>query len=108
MEIDIMKTYIEPIIIWGITAFMAFLCGLIWNNYKREKEIEKNLKLGVLALLKSEIVKEHAKCMEAGFCSVCSIQLVDAIYKSYHELGGNGIATRLVDDIKELPTKLPK
>lgn len=101
-----LNDYIQQIGVWASSALISFLFGLFWNNYLREKNIEKNLKLGVLALLRSEIIKEHAKCKESGFCSVYSVNLVNDVYESYHQLGGNGLATKLVKEIRELPTKM--
>ena len=101
-----MNDYIQQLGIWGISALISFLLGLFWNNYLSEKKVEKNLRLGVLALLRSEIIKEHAKCKESGFCSAYSVHLVNDIYESYHQLGGNGLATKLINEIRELPIKV--
>lgn len=101
-----LNDYIQQLGIWGTSALISFLLGLFWNNYLSQKNIEKNLRLGVLALLRSEIIKEHAKCKASGFCSAYSVNLVNDIYESYHKLGGNGLATKLISEIRELPIKV--
>ena len=105
-EDGFLNDYIQQLGIWGTSALISFLLGLFWNNYLNQKNVEKNLRLGVLALLRSEIIKEHAKCKENGFCSAYSINLVNDIYESYHQLGGNGVATKLIEEIRQLPIKV--
>lgn len=72
---------------------------------KNEKRESKNLKYGVLSLLKSEIIKTHEKCLQKGFCTIYEMELVEEIFKNYSQLGGNGCAQKLINDLKKLPTK---
>ena len=48
-------------------------------------------------------MKTHEKCLKNGACSIYEIELVEDIYKNYKQLGGNGCAEKLIDDLKKLP-----
>lgn len=75
-----------------------------YNNFKKsEKSEAKSIKFGLISLLKSEIVKTHEKCLKKGICTIYEMELVEDIYKNYTQLGGNGCAEKLVNDLKKLP-----
>lgn len=98
---------IERIIFWLITTIITFLAGSIYNHYHKIKKIEKteykNIKYGLLLLLKSEIFKTYERCIKNGKCSIYEIELLEDIYKNYAQLGGNGCARKLINKIKLLP-----
>ncbi len=70
----------------------------------RRDEAEINaLKNGMRSLLRSQII---SKCERATNDQYCGAQLRDTIndlYASYHELGGNGTVTSIVQQTMALP-----
>lgn len=104
-----MTTIFKKIFFWLITSSITFLTSLIYNHYNKLKKTgkneAKNIKFGLLLLLKSEIIKTYEKCEKNGKCSIYELELVEEIYKNYSQLGGNGCASKLVNKLKQLPIK---
>ncbi len=59
---------------------------------------------GIRSLLRSELIHEHRKWVERGYCPLESKEYVQHTYESYHNLGGNDIGTAMYRDLMELPT----
>ena len=64
--------------------------------------------LGVQALLRDRIIQAYNHYQEKGCCPIYGMENVLAMYKQYHNLGGNGAITELVEKLKELPTEAPR
>lgn len=73
----------------------------------RSKE-EKALTDGVVCLLRAEIIRSYEKYSERGYCPLYAKQALTVAYKSYHDLGGNDVATDLYEKIMDLPENPPK
>lgn len=63
----------------------------------------KAMKEGLQALLRDRVIAAYDKYAERGFILVRELENVEAMYSAYHELGGNGTITRLVDEMRGLP-----
>ena len=79
----------------GLTAIFAKVKGLA----KREEALVE----GVRGLLRSQLIEYHDKYMERGYCPVYAKEAARRSYEAYHELGGNGVITKLYNDIIALP-----
>lgn len=64
-----------------------------------------NLKKGMRALLKNEIVRIYETSTSLGYCPSYMKENINEIYKSYHGLNGDGMATAMFNDILKLPNK---
>lgn len=73
-------------------------------NLRRHKALEK----GVQALLRTEIISIYNKYMELGYCPIYAKENIEALYKEYKALGGNGTATSMTEYIRKLPTEILK
>lgn len=62
-----------------------------------------NLRKGVCALLRNEIVASHRLYTRMGYCPYADKENIRDMYEAYHGLGGNDIATKMKDEILELP-----
>lgn len=51
------------------------------------------------------IIQTHNHYMDKKFIPVYGMENVMKMYGAYHALGGNGTMTKLVDDLRELPTE---
>lgn len=60
---------------------------------------------GVQALLRDRIIQAYNHYTDKGFCPIYAMENVEAMYKQYHALGGNGTITELVERLKEMPTE---
>lgn len=59
----------------------------------------------LIALLRDRIVHLYDDFAEKGFCTVTERENANDIYKAYHDLGGNDIATDLMNKIMKMPTE---
>ena len=87
---------------------MAVL-GIMLSNRRIEKkkadEENELVKSALRALLRSEIMRTHHQAVRDGHASTVDKEIMERTYQSYHQLGGNGIATNLHDEMMALPTK---
>lgn len=88
----------------ALTGVLGVLSWLARHLYKRNKAIE----LGVQALLRDRIIQAHRYHTKQRYCQVHERESLNQMYLQYHNLGGNGVATGLVQEVLELPATLPK
>ena len=61
---------------------------------------------GLAHLLRSEIERYHATYVSGYHCiKPDELKEVKEVYETYHRLGGNGIGTKLYEEIMALPIK---
>lgn len=94
--------------IYSAAAIVAVL-GIMLSSRRIEKEKadEENelVKSALRALLRSELMRTHHQAVRDGCASTVDKEVMERTYQSYHQLGGNGIATNLHDEMMALPTK---
>ena len=94
--------------IYSAAAVVALL-GVMLSNRRVEKEkAEKENELvrsALRALLRSELMRTHHHAMRDGHASTLDKEVMERTYRSYHNLGGNGVATNLHDEMMALPTR---
>lgn len=96
---------ITHIVGWAV----PFICGGIatWaiTYIKMRKKHDTALANGVQCLLRAEIIRNHDKYMERKRCPIYAKEALRRAYTAYHALNGNDVATRLYDEVMELPTE---
>lgn len=94
--------------IYSAAAVVALL-GVMLSNRRMERdkadEESELVKSALRALLRSELMRTHHQAMRDGYASTVDKEVMERTYYSYHQLGGNGIATNLHDEMMALPTK---
>lgn len=87
---------------------IPFVCGAAITGcatyIRMRKRHDTALEDGVQCLLRAEIIRAHDKYTEKGFCPIYALEALKRAYAAYHALGGNDVATRLYEDILQLPT----
>ena len=68
---------------------------------------QQSLREGTQALLRNEIIKEYDKYMGREWIPIYAMENMNAMYKAYRALGGNGTITKLMEEIRELPSREP-
>lgn len=94
--------------IYSAAAVVALLGWMLSNRrVEKEKADEESelVKSALRALLRSEIMRTHHQAVSDGYASTVDKEVMERTYRSYHQLGGNGIATNLHDEMMSLPTK---
>lgn len=68
------------------------------------KEWRSAVTAGLRSILRAELVSEHRKAQEQGYCDLETKEYIERTYHAYHKLGGNGIGTHLYDEIVSFPS----
>lgn len=88
----ILKYYIEI----GLGLSIMAIGGMMKAIY--------SLFSGVRALLRNEIIGSYNHYMLKGYIPIYAMENVHEMYLAYHRLGGNGTITKLVTEIKKMPS----
>ena len=80
-------------------AIIAYLIAVI-----RQKNKENNaLKEGMQALLRDRIIQGYNHYSDKGWIPIYAMESIEACYKSYEELGQNGVIDNLMKQLRALP-----
>lgn len=91
--------HIGELIFAGISA----LLGVMFRELRQTVKEQKALRGGVIAMLHDRIYAECEKWLTRGGITTDALHNLEHLYKSYHELGGNGTGTNLYERAKALP-----
>lgn len=61
------------------------------------------LKNGMKALLRNEIIRIYDNQEKLEYCPSYMKENVKEMYENYHKLGGNGMVTKMINKLYELP-----
>lgn len=95
--IDILlKTYaiILPLV-------LAYIIKLLQNQKKTREANSK----GTMLLLRVQLIEYHTKYTSLGEIPSYAYQNFVDMYTTYHELGGNGMVTKMYEEIHDLHLK---
>lgn len=97
MEI-ILDKFLGQIINTLAGAVIAYLIAVI-----RQKNKENNaLKEGMQALLRDRIIQGYNHYLDKGWIPIYAMESIEACYKSYEELGQNGVIDNLMKQLRAL------
>ncbi len=96
----LMQTYLValPII---LTALMGYI---VWLLKKQKRDRDANSK-GTMLLLRVQLIEYHDKYMRIGEIPSYAYENFNEMYDAYHKLGGNGMVTKMKQEIEELHLK---
>ena len=100
MKEFIMQTYtiILPIV---TTALMGYIVWLL-KNQKPDRDANSK---GTMLLLRVQLIEYHSKYTTLGDIPSYAYQNFCEMYDAYHALGGNGMVTKMKQEIEELHIK---
>ncbi len=81
------------------------LLGAGYRTVFKEIAKQKVERDAIQRLLKSELIAMHGRYTDKGEVPIYAQENIQAMYKAYHALGGNGTVTKLVDEMMRLPTR---
>ena len=84
---------------------VPFICGAVLGAIGLWFAILKSLRDGLQCLLRAEIIRQHEKWTDRGYCPIWAKQALSREYKAYHALKGNDVATELYHEVMELPDR---
>lgn len=100
--LDFIKTYWLEALFTCILSLLSFLIKRLYSRFKQEIITQKLLKEGMLAILHDRLYQLCTVFIEKGEITVDELENLEYMYRSYHNLGGNGTGTALFNRCKNL------
>ena len=96
---------VKEILLQTYTIVLPILLGyIVWLLKNQKKDRDANSK-GTMLLLRVQLIEYHAKYTALGTIPSYAYQNYCEMYEAYHELGGNGMVTKMKQEIEELHIK---
>ena len=84
------------------TVALPILLGyIVWLLKQQKKDKDANSK-GTMLLLRVQLIEYHDKYMKLGEMPSYAYQNFCEMYDAYHALGGNGMVTKMKNEIEEI------
>lgn len=96
MRIDIIVTL--AVAVFGSTGFWSWIA-----SRGKRKSAEARL---IMGLAYSEIIRRSEDYISRGYVEATEFDELDRyLFQPYTEMGGNGTAQKLMDEVRKLPTR---
>lgn len=99
----ILNNYIQ----WLILSLLS-ICTMAYRRLikimENDRAKNKAVAQGVESLLRDRIIDTYHKYEKVGICPIYAKENIKRLYVPYHKLGGNDVATELVEKLLEMPT----
>ena len=87
----------------------VFSAASLWHRkvikaISDDRAKNKAVAKGLEALLRDRIIDCYNKYEKKGICPIYAKENVERLYIPYHELGGNDVATELVEQLLGMPS----
>lgn len=89
----------------GVPTLIVCLYKYVNSVIKKTRDDINALKLGIQALLRSQMIAEYNKYSEKGYAPVYARENFENCWKQYHSLGANGVMDDLHEKFLDLPVK---
>ena len=98
----------KEILLQTYTIALPILLGyIVWLLKQQKKDKDANSK-GTMLLLRVQLIEYHDRYTALGEIPSYAYQNFIEMYEAYHELGGNGMVTKMKQEIEELHFKNKK
>ena len=88
-----------------LTAVLTPMMGyVVWMLKQQKKERDAN-GTGTMLLLRVQLIEYHEAWTKRGYTTKHGLENFIEMYKAYHDLGGNGMVTHLMEEVENLPVK---
>ena len=95
----------KEILLQTYTIVLPIMLGyIVWLLKQQKKDKDANSK-GTMLLLRVQLIEYHDKYVELGEIPSYAYQNFSEMYDAYHALGGNGMITKMYDEIKKIHLK---
>lgn len=93
---------------YWLQVIFTLITGYLLKSYDKIRCDYIALKMGMQALLRDRIFQAYNKFIDQEYIPIYAMESLQLMYDQYRKLGGNGTATKLMEELKRLPTKDPK
>ena len=98
-----MEIFLDKFLGQIFNALAGAVITLLWTMLRAKKRENDALKEGVQALLRDRIIQAYNHYSDKGWIPIYAMESIEACYKSYEELGDNGVIDKLMSQLRELP-----
>lgn len=91
--------------LFGVPAIIAGIVKYLTSLIKKNKDDTVALKLGIQALLRSQMIADYNKYSEKGYAPMYARENFENCWKQYHSLGANGVMDDLHEKFLNLPVR---
>ncbi len=96
---------LEEVLITTYNIVLPMILGyIVWLLKNQRKERNANDR-GTMLLLRVQLIEYHDKYMKLGEIPSYAYQNFIEMYDTYHQLGGNGMITKMKEEIEDLNLK---
>lgn len=97
----------------GVSGVISWLLGRYDKRHPvtdMNKIVEKldNLNAAVVELAYLRIRERHENAVRNGWLHPNEKHVLERLYAAYHSIGGNGVGTEMIEDIRRLPSVPPR
>lgn len=92
----------KEILMQTYTIALPVVLGYIVWLLKRQKRDRDSNSRGTMLLLRVQLIEYHDKYMALGVIPSYAYDNFVEMYEAYHELGGNGMVTKMYKEMQEL------
>lgn len=96
-----MISIITSIVSIIVTAVSGYIVWYLQQHVNKKDNTSKALML----LLRHELKEYYQMYSERGSITMTELEEYIEIYETYHSLGGNGLATKLLEEVKKIDVK---
>ena len=95
----------KELLLQTYTLVLPIILGyIVWllKNQKRDRDANSK---GTMLLLRVQLIEYHSKYMQMGDIPSYAYENFCEMYEAYHALGGNGMITKMMQEMEELHLK---
>ena len=100
-------TVYQWLCLFSVPALILMIVKYMLNQIKQNRKDTDAVKLGLQALLRSQMISDYNKYSEKGFAPVYARDNFENCWKQYHSLGANGVMDDIHEKFLDLPTEAP-
>lgn len=100
-------TIYQVLCLIGIPGLIAAVFKYLYSLIKKNAEDNQAVKLGIQALLRSQMIADYHKYSEKGYAPIYARDNFENCWMQYHSLGVNGVMDDLHKKFLELPPEPP-
>lgn len=95
---------IESTVQTVINIIAGSIISYLFALYRAKKKENNALKAGLQALLRDRIIQAYNHyCDDKKWIPIYALESINACFRSYEALGGNGVINGLMEQLNDLP-----
>lgn len=98
-----MEIFLDKFLGQIFNALAGSIITLLWTMLRAKKRENDALKEGMQALLRDRIIQAYNHYSDKGWMPIYAMESIEACYRSYEELGENGVIDNLMKQLRALP-----